>query len=61
MPLRRMRKPFDHADWLYELKYDGFRALAFIGRKGVELVSRNGNPLRQFTGLDDLSGTRRRA
>jgi bifunctional non-homologous end joining protein LigD len=54
MPLRRMREPFDHADWLYELKYDGFRALAFVGRKGVELVSRNGNPFRQFAGLDDI-------
>jgi ATP-dependent DNA ligase len=51
MPLRRMREPFDHADWLYELKYDGFRALAFVRRTGVELVSRNGNRFRQFAAL----------
>jgi bifunctional non-homologous end joining protein LigD len=39
MPLRRLPEPFDHPDWLYELKYDGFRALAFVRRTGVALVS----------------------
>jgi ATP-dependent DNA ligase len=48
MPLRRAREPFDHADWLYELKYDGFRALAFVGRTGVELVSRNAHAFPQL-------------
>src|SRR4051794_2046721 len=28
MPLVRVPEPFDHPDWLYELKHDGFRALA---------------------------------
>lgn len=28
-------------DWLYELKFDGYRALAFKGGKEVRLVSRN--------------------
>jgi ATP-dependent DNA ligase len=23
-------EPFDHANWLFELKHDGFRAIAFI-------------------------------
>jgi ATP-dependent DNA ligase len=27
MPLGRKPKPFDHSDWIFELKYDGFRAL----------------------------------
>lgn len=30
MPLRTRRSAFDHAEWIFELKYDGFRALAFI-------------------------------
>ncbi len=32
--------------WLYEVKWDGFRALAYVrGGEGVRLVSRNGNDL----------------
>jgi ATP-dependent DNA ligase len=30
MPLVRIAQPFDHPDWLFELKLDGFRALAHI-------------------------------
>ena len=29
MVLARTREAFDHADFLFELKYDGFRALAY--------------------------------
>src|SRR5213082_2059995 len=29
-------------DWLYEVKWDGVRALIFIGNKGVRMVSRRG-------------------
>ncbi len=29
-------------DWLYELKYDGYRTLAYLQDNGVRLVSRNG-------------------
>jgi len=36
-------EPFDDPEWLYELKWDGYRALAEIDREGkLELVSRNG-------------------
>ena len=28
-------------DWLYEIKFDGYRALAFKDRKDVRLISRN--------------------
>ena len=34
-------KPFDHDDWLYEVKWDGYRALAFLNKGKVELRSRN--------------------
>jgi bifunctional non-homologous end joining protein LigD len=38
--------PFDDPDWLFEVKWDGFRALATIHEDGrVELVSRNGKDL----------------
>jgi bifunctional non-homologous end joining protein LigD len=36
--------PFDDPNWLFELKWDGYRALARIDAKGtLELISRNGN------------------
>jgi bifunctional non-homologous end joining protein LigD len=28
MRLTRRSEPFDHPDWVYEIKFDGFRALA---------------------------------
>lgn len=28
MPLMRIAEPVDHPDWLFELKYEGSRALA---------------------------------
>lgn len=31
MPLAYFVQPFDHPDWLFELKYDRFRGLARIG------------------------------
>lgn len=55
-----IRNPFDKADvqlaklektipegdnWLYELKYDGYRIMAFVEANNVRLISRNGNDL----------------
>ncbi len=34
-----------HGDWLYELKFDGIRAIAIKNDRKVSLVSRNGNKL----------------
>jgi len=28
MPLVRIPEPFDHREWLYEIKHDGFGAVA---------------------------------
>jgi hypothetical protein len=38
---------------LFELKYDGFRALAHIRSGQCHLVSRNGNPFASFSDLGD--------
>ncbi len=53
MPLVRIPQPFDDPAWIFELKYDGFRALAFIEAGRCRLVSRNGHTFRQFTPLSD--------
>src|SRR5271165_2660322 len=38
-------EPFDNDDWLYEIKWDGYRAVAFLDGKSLRLVSRNQNEL----------------
>jgi bifunctional non-homologous end joining protein LigD len=40
-----IEKPFDDKDWLFEIKWDGYRAIAFIENGKVRLVSRNQNEL----------------
>ena len=40
-----IEKPFDDKDWLFEIKWDGYRAIAFIESGKVRLVSRNQNEL----------------
>lgn len=35
--------PFDKKDWLFEIKWDGYRAIAGIEKGKVSLYSRNGN------------------
>ena len=34
-------KPVDDDEWLYEIKWDGYRAVAFMNKKEIELKSRN--------------------
>ncbi len=40
-----VEKPFDGAEWLFEIKWDGYRAIAFISDGKARLVSRNQNDL----------------
>jgi ATP-dependent DNA ligase len=63
LPLDRARAPFSHPDWIFEIKWDGFRSLLYSDETGVRLVSRNGNTFKSFTGLceglaRDLKGRR---
>jgi bifunctional non-homologous end joining protein LigD len=36
-------KAFSHPDWLFEVKWDGIRAISFVTKEGVRLVTRRGN------------------
>lgn len=48
-------EPFDNPDWLFEIKWDGYRAIAFISKGKVRLVSRNQNDLTaQYPELQDI-------
>jgi bifunctional non-homologous end joining protein LigD len=50
--------PFDSDDWLFELKWDGVRAICLVARGGVTALSRTGKDLmRQFPELSDLRGS----
>jgi bifunctional non-homologous end joining protein LigD len=45
MKARLVEEPPSEGDWLYELKFDGIRAIAIKDGKRVSLISRNGNKL----------------
>ena len=38
---------FNDADWVYEIKWDGYRAIAEISKKEIKLYSRNGLSFRE--------------
>jgi bifunctional non-homologous end joining protein LigD len=48
MPLVRIPEPFNHPDWLFEVKHDGFRALAHVEGHSCRLVSRNGHEFNKW-------------
>jgi bifunctional non-homologous end joining protein LigD len=51
-----VEKPFDDAEWLFEIKWDGYRAVSFFENGKVRLVSRNQNDLTgEFPELHELS------
>jgi bifunctional non-homologous end joining protein LigD len=51
-----VEKPFDDPEWLYEIKWDGYRAVSFLDDGKVRLVSRNQNDLTaEFPELRELS------
>lgn len=48
MRLTRIAKPFDDPDYIFELKHDGFRAIAYIENSTCRIVSRNLNHFKSF-------------
>ena len=51
MPLLRRALPFDDPNWVFELKYDGFRSFGVIEDGRAQLLSRNGHPFASFAPL----------
>ena len=51
LPLGRQSKPFDDPNWVFEIKHDGFRALAVIEHGHCRFFSRKKHRL---TGYGDL-------
>ena len=37
-------EPFDSEEWLFEIKWDGYRAVAFVNKGKVNIASRNNKP-----------------
>jgi len=44
-------QPFDDPDWLFSMKYDGYRGLCYIEPRRNRLISRNNNILSRFDAL----------
>lgn len=43
--------PFDRAGWIFEVKWDGYRAIAEIDREDVRLYSRNNLRFKRFSAV----------
>ncbi len=56
MPLARRAEPFSGPEWLFEIKHDGFRALAYVNEGTVSLVSQRGNVYKSFSRLCEAIG-----
>jgi bifunctional non-homologous end joining protein LigD len=48
IPLGRSEKPFDDPNWVFEIKHDGFRALALVEKRHCWLVSRRKHKFHAF-------------
>ena len=48
--------PFNHADWLFEPKYDGFRGVLYCTGNRSVLFSKRGNLMKRFQQLASLVG-----
>ncbi|WP_428331714.1 DNA ligase D [Mucilaginibacter sp.] len=47
-------EPFDEPGWLFEVKWDGYRAVANLSKKdGVRLISRNNLPFEKYYPIND--------
>ena len=56
LELHRIAEPFNHRDWIFELKYDGFRARAEVFDGRADLISRRGNIYKSWPGLREQIG-----
>ncbi len=42
MLLKEVDKPFNSSDYIFEMKYDGIRALIYVNKNSIHIISRNG-------------------
>lgn len=55
MLIKSMEEPFDSPDYIYELKFDGIRCIAYLDEQGIELRNkRNMRLLPKFPELKDI-------
>lgn len=55
MLIAHQSDPFDDPGWIYELKLDGFRCLAYMNKDGIDLRNkRNMRILPKFPELQDI-------
>ena len=54
MTFGRSHEPFSDPEWIYEIKWDGFRSLVYVDRGFCRLVSRNGNEFKSCPELKKL-------
>lgn len=55
MLLEEIREPFSSEEYIFEMKFDGVRALAFVSKTGIEVRSRNGKDMTSlFPELQEL-------
>jgi bifunctional non-homologous end joining protein LigD len=47
-------EPFNDPQWLYEVKWDGYRALATLSNSAVELISRNNIPFDAYYPINEV-------
>ena len=52
LALGRRPEPFDHPEYLYEIKWDGFRTLVRLDGR-CPLLSRDGNEFKSFSRLNE--------
>jgi len=46
-------EPFDEPGWIYEIKWDGYRALSYLEKKETKIYSRNNLEFTQFESIQD--------
>jgi len=56
MAVFRRQDPFSHPDWVFEIKQDGFRGLAYVEGERARLLSRRGNAYKSFGELGSWIG-----
>ena len=47
MLLKEVEKPFDSKDYIFEIKFDGYRALLFVSTTQFKIISRKSKARRK--------------